>query len=378
MHTHRVDQHDGNGKSNLALIETLYGFLEGATHANAIMPWGAPGPITLPTEAERRRTLLRAHLNGDGARVLYSPRDKEAKEVQLDAVTLAAFCPDAGGMVRWCGIDLDAAAGHGERGLSDPAHSMRCIAERADTLGLLSGLLAARSRSGQGRHLWLALPLPVPLGDVVLGLAALVAFAHRTAAADAAENKTAHAMHCADSSIAAPGKSGALELIPNSTQRPAIGWALTLPGAGAFRSQGGGVVVDPFSDEPLELETVPSCSPDSWSALIRHAQVDLQHRRSRRNLRAERSKSPVQRVSATSTDPLNRVDQRTKRFIEGDEPQGNRNRAAFVSACNLVGCGVEPAAAEKLVLDGARRCGLPEREARNAIHSAFRRKGVLA
>ena len=175
---------------------------------------------------------------------------------RVDTVVLAALSPGGDERCRWVGIDVDA-TDHGERGLVDPVHAMRTIAECAAEAGLTAGLLVARSRRGRGRHVFLIPPEPVSLADAVIGVAALAAAAFKVAASDVTEYDARHAFRRANGAIARPGEAGAVELLPRSTVKPPHGWALVLPGAGAFSARGGGVIVDPFEDQPIHHECVP-------------------------------------------------------------------------------------------------------------------------
>jgi hypothetical protein len=225
---------DSNDRPSSWQRETLLALLDGADFANAMLPWGSPGPVRLPDTASERAALANAHLAGGPADVLYSPMDHDPERGHVDALALAALCPAADGLCRWLACDLDAADGHGAGGLADPAHAARCIAERADNAGLGGGLLIARSRGGAGRHVWLLLPEPTPLADAMLGLAVLVAQAFRVAVADVGDYGGAQAFRRPDGQAVQPGQAGAVELIPRGAARPSRGWALALPAAGAY------------------------------------------------------------------------------------------------------------------------------------------------
>ena len=66
----------------------------------------------------------------------------------------------------------------------------------------------------------------------------------------------------------------------------------------------------------------------------------------------------------------------TDRLLAGQAAPGTRNHATFTAMCNLLGLGMEASEAERRVLAGAVASGLKESEARHAIRSALRRKGV--
>lgn len=351
-----------------AVVETLLSLLDGSEFANADRRNGRPCRIALPADREGREALVHAHLRGAPATLDFVARGHAAWRETVDAVALAAFCPAADGQCRWVALDLDA-ADHGSGGLADPAHTVRTIGERADALGLLSGLLAARSRGGQGRHLFFLLPEPVPLPDAVIGVAAIGAAAWRVASLDSQEYGTQHAFQCASGAAARLGDPGAVELLPRSGLRPEFGWALALPSAGAFVAHGGGVIIDPFTDAPCDLTSMPVCDTRAWQQLVFDAKQELAR------------KAPWQRWdgtpraptrSTTDREPLTRVDSRTREFIDGRTPVGKRNNAAFVASASLLGCGVNEREAERLVLTGGLACGLSEREARSAFESARR------
>lgn len=355
---------------------TLLAMLDGATVANCAMPWGKPGPIRLPDDPDARAALVDAHARGGPAEVLYCPRERASERVRVEAVALAAFCPAADGRCRWLGIDLDAADGHGSSGLADPAHAARCIAERADAAGLLSGLLVAHSRGGRGRHVFTFPPEPIPLADAVVAVAALTAMAFKVAAVDVADCGAPHAFRRADDRLASPGQSGAVELIPRGPARPALGWPLALPAAGAFAPRGGGIIIDPFTDKPTEVTTVPRCDAARWSRFMVDARFMLPRQSPGKAISRP---AGTRRGGRGYIDTAPRaVDARTREFLNGRAAEGTRNAACFAAACNLLGVGYSDHDAERLLLAGAAACGLSEREARTCLASAvgaLRRRG---
>ncbi len=338
----------------------LLAMLDGCRFANATMPWGSPGPIELPSDAATRTALVEAHIAAAPFDVVYVPAEKPAQRLRLRATSLAALCPDADGGCRWLGLDLDG-DDHGASGLSDPVHAVRCIAEAADRAGLLRGLVVARSRRGRGRHVFLMLPGPAALHDAVLGVAALISAAYAVAAADVAEHGAPHAFRRADGRLANPGDSGAVELIPCSSVRPRNGWPLTLPAGGAFAASGGGVIIDPFDNTPHSLSEVPHCDHPCWMRFI----ADAKARRARKPLIPNRRPQVTIRVNNPR-----RISDRTRAFLAGEVGEGMRNVACFAASCNLIGTGVSETEAEQLILAGAAKCGLGEREARVAFASA--------
>jgi len=181
-----------------------------------------------------------------------------------------------------------------------------------------------------------------------------------------------HAFACADGTIAQPGKSGACELTPPSTDRPPRGWSMACPAAGALASMGGGIIIDPFDDRPVVLTAVPRCDPAAWVTLLREARAKL----SRRAPVARQHRARA--FTAPARDPLGNLDPRTRDLLSGRASEGERNKTAFAAACDLLGRGISPKETERLVLWGATQCGLPEREARAAIKSAIHRKGRAA
>lgn len=351
-------------------ITTLLALLDGATFANAIRRDGKPCRICLPGDLGSRESLVIAHLQGAPATLTFCAEGHPSWRGHVDTVALAGFCPAADGWCRWAAIDLDA-ADHGETGLADPMHATRAIAEAAANAGLHYGLLAARSRHGRGRHIFLMLPVPLSLHDAVIGVAALAAAAFKIAASDVTKYDAPHAFRRANGTIAQLGDSGAVELFPRATSKPAFGWALVLPASGAFTACGGGVIVDAFTDQPVELELVPRCDEFAWSLLIKEAKVALGNRMA--------PPTKMNRRSAGSTQfPIERIDERTQAFLDGRASEGARNNSAFAASTNLLGCGVEEGEAERLIMAGAAACGLPERESRAAFKSAVRtmqRKG---
>lgn len=343
---------------------TLFTILDGARWATAIRDNGRPGRIMVPADPAERAALIDAHLTGSPAVLTFHRADGPPWAERVAAVVLGCYTPAADGLCHWVAVDLDATDGHGARGLVDPLHAARCIAERTYNAGLGGGLLVARSKSGRGVHVWLILPAPVPLADAVLGVAALAAAALRVAGDDVHDAGGEHAFRRGDGSIARPGDAGGVELYPRSGARPACGWSLTLPGAGAFAHRGGGVVIDPFTNEPCQLPDEPRCDATAWVRHVDEARAELQ-RRSRRSTPRPAPREPL-RASTIG------ISNRTHDFINGRINEGSRNLNCFSAACNLLGCGIDPAETERLILHGARACGLPEREARAALASASR------
>lgn len=332
--------------------EILFHLLDGSRHATADMPYGKPGPILLP---EDRTALIAAHLDGGPFDVMFAPAGKEPSLVHVDRLGMSNYTPDGDGMVHAIAADLDAADGHAN-GLVDPFHAARCISERVANAGLSDGLLITRSNGGHGLHVRLFPPAPITLADGVLAIAALAQQSLRVASGDVADAGIEHAFRCANGSIARPGQSGAFELFPYSTQRPAIGWPLALPFSGAAAARGGGRVI-----EPDPLTAVPRCNAASWSRFISEARAELARRS-----RPAPARPRYQRNASPTIDP------RAAAFLDGRTVEGERNRAAFTSACHLIGCGLDSSEVESRILAGAEACGLPEREARTAIFSAFK------
>ena len=351
---------------NSVAIAVLLALLEGSNFANAIRRCGRPCRIRLPNERESRAALVDAHLHSAPATLTFHAEGCKPWREKVDAVALSAFCPAADGRCRWVAIDLDG-ADHGQTGLADPIHSTRAIAERADAAGLTAGLLVTRSRRGRGRHVFLLLPEPTTLADAVMGVAALAAAAFKVTASDVVECGAEHAFRRVDRAIARPGDEGAVELLPRSTVKPPHGWPLTLPGAGAFAARGGGVIVDPFDDRPLQHESVPRCDREAWSRFVAEARASLSKRSP---ALAPRQTRRFANGTTRSRQPIDRIDSRTQAFLEGHVVEGARNLSAFAASANLLGCGVDVREAERLILAGAAACGLPEREAIAAFKSA--------
>jgi hypothetical protein len=341
--------------------------LDGAAFANAMRSSGKPCRIRLPEDPASRTKLVDAHIRGEASELTFIADGHQDWNEHVDAVVLASLCPGADGHCRWVAIDLDA-DDHGEHGLADPIRAVRTIAERADSAGLSSGLLVARSRGGFGRHVLLMPPEPIGLPDAVVAVAAIVASAFRVAASDVLDGGVAHAFRCANGTIASPGDAGAVELIPRSTVTPQYGWALTLPACGAFRAHGGGVIVDPFEDNPIELLRLPRCSLNAWHNIVAEARAVIERTQ---GAHAQPTSWQSRNTTSRKLHPL------TQEFLDGKTPKGRRNTGAFTASCNLLGCEFGFGDVERLVLEGARLCELPDREARAAIQSAIRAAGRL-
>jgi len=350
-----------------AKVSIIYSMLEGCQFANARRRSGALCRIALPTRPSRRRELIAKHVRGAPATLTFCARGRPPWRERVASVELAAYCPDGGGLCHWLAIDFDA-TDHGDGGLADAVYAMRVFAERADFLGLRGGLLAAKSRGGQGRHLFLILPRPVPLIDAVIGVASWASSAFLIAARDASENDVNHALRNGAGSVAMPGEAGALELIPRSSQLPQFGWAIAIPAAGVRAEWGGGHIVDAFSDEPIEPEFIPRCNAHAWTRFVEANRKALAAAQ-RQTAKCKRYKDRRHGRQGLS--------QRTEDFLEGRTPEGIRNLSAFRAACDLIRQEFGASEVLSLVQEGARRCGLPVREATNAVRSAERTVGRL-
>ncbi|GMU80954.1 MAG: hypothetical protein AMXMBFR47_08250 [Planctomycetota bacterium] len=324
--------------------------IAGSRVCNAIMPRGHPAPIELPIDADELERLIGAHGGGFSATVTTSIANRAPKRVRVSPTLLAAFCPAADGLCRWVAADLDGTS-HGPGGLADPVRAARAIVQAGREHGL--DVLAVRSGSGSGVHIWCLLGEPSPLADGVLGIAALVA-------SGLLFDRDGFA--CGDGRPATLGAAGCVELIPKSTTRPRLGWPLTLPFGGAARAPGGGQAFDPMTGEPRELADVPLTEPAAWRRLVAKARTRIPKLRPRR---ASREFRPRELSEALAS-----LDGQTREFLDGRTGEGGRNRAAFAAACSLLGRGVAERDAERLILDGAAACGLPAREARTVLASA--------
>jgi hypothetical protein len=85
--------------------------------------------------------------------------------------------------------------------------------------------------------------------------------------------------------------------------------------------------------------------------------------------------APIQEATPTPSPTPNserrKLARATVDFLALGAPEGERQVRAFKAACDLAGCGYSQHEALDLVLDAARKCGLPEDEARHAVASAF-------
>ena len=64
---------------------------------------------------------------------------------------------------------------------------------------------------------------------------------------------------------------------------------------------------------------------------------------------------------------------KTLEFLAFGADEGSRNCRAFEAAADLAGCGFSEEETLEKILDAARKCGLPEAEAKSAVRSAFSR-----
>lgn len=359
-------------RTNDAHVAFLLELLEVSSHAGVMLPWGRPGPIELPDNEAERRELALAHIQGRQATVVYAPANTVPKRMTVDPLVLFAYAPASDGKCRWIGIDLDSCDGHGSSGLVDAVRAAACIAGHCDAIGLLNGLVIARSRSGRGRHAWLVPPYPVSLDDAVIAVGGIAALGMELATRDENDRGLPHAFLCGNGSKAIPGRSGSVELIPHSTERPPRGWSLLLPCSGAFKNVDGGAIVDPFTSPSVhaELREVPCCPDEWWRTCISELRAEIEHRTPLSN----KPNSP--RPPANPRSAIQRVDPRTRVFLEGRCPPGERDRSLFIAVCNMIGVGMAVTEVESLALQGAAACGLPDREARATIRSALRTKGI--
>lgn len=345
--------------------DLLLAMLVGSDFACAMRRNGKPGRIVLPPDAAERQRLIEAHLAGSPATLTFVAEGYGLWNERVSAVMLCAYCPASDGLCRWMVIDLDA-ADHGAKGLADPVHAARCVAERAEAARLFDGILVATSRRGRGRHVFVIPPAPMSLADGVIAIAALAAMAFNVAARDAVDGDVPHAFVTAGGTIAQPGDAGAFELVPRSIERPKFGWSMALPSAAAYARCDGGVIVDPFDDKSKTPDALPRCDADAWATLLREARQALALTK-RVEARAAHRPRFQTRLSG-----LDRIDARTRNFIDGRAAEGTRNQSAFAASANLLGCGFSAAEAERLILDGAEGCGLPAGEARAAFKSALK------
>jgi len=336
--------------------------LDGATYANAWLPWDAPGPVVLPADADERRRLVLAHLEGAPASVIFCPVGKPPRLVAVEALILFALT-GAAGRCRWLAFDLDGAS-HGPRGLVNPEATGRAIAERLDALGLAGGLVAARSRSGTGVHLFVLLVDALPIAEAALVAAYVAACARRVADRDADDTGRPHAFRTA-AGVASPGDAGAVELLPRSDAAPPRGYPLLMPLAGALAPRGGGVLVDLLG---LGLsDPTPGASLDAFRRVLaeaRRARATRAARRTPRNTPREwRPRGPRQPRAETAE------------FLGGRTPVGARNDTLFRAACDLFRCGGSARDVEADLLRAAEANGLPSAAARSTIRSALRACG---
>lgn len=348
----------------------LLALLDGAIWATCVRNNGRPGRIALPSDPRQRDALVDAHLAGEPAKLRFHARGAPPWTESVRAVRIVAYCPADDGLCRWIAIDLDA-GDHGARGLADPAHAMRCIAERADAAGLADGLLANRSGGGCGRHLWLIPPAPCSLADGVLAVAALAAAASRIGR-DADKYPFARA----DGTDAALGDPGAIEFYPRQTRRPAYGWGLALPCAGAAKRRGGGILVDAFDDRPIAINTVPRSDAANWNRFLCESRRRLEAARERERIQnrfTRRRKPPLK----SSLNPLAALERSrspyaamARSLLAGTIAEGERNHAVYAAALRLYHLGVPDWEVEAIVMQAALAAGLPEREARATLRSA--------
>ncbi|MBI5765383.1 MAG: hypothetical protein HZA51_17885 [Planctomycetes bacterium] len=344
--------------------------LDGSDFAPCMMPWGSFGPIRFADGSECE-ALIDAHLRGGPAVVTFAPFDKQPKRVRIDALQLGSYCPAADGLCRWFAFDLDGAS-HGAGGLADVDRAAATLWERIDSFGGWRGSIVVRSRSGSGRHIWAFPPKPISLADACAAVAFLAAAANMVAARDYSDSDAMlpNAFTTASGVLATMGKSGAIELIPKSTTRPDRGYSLALPFGAVAARNGGGVAVDPFASHPapiIEPETVPSWTPATWEIFMADVRREL--------ARIESRRQPAKRRPAFHPDRIRKLDPRTQSLIDGTMREGERNKAIYYGVGDLIRSGIPEAEAERMIVSGAVRCGVSQREAEATIRSA-RRKAV--
>lgn len=183
---------------------------------------------------------------------------------------IVAYTPRTDRKVNAVVVDLDG-ADHSANALRSPADAARYLAAAADCYGLLPGLLTVKSRRGNGRHVWLFPPGPVSLEIAVDALARLL-FRAMALRNDDLGDGASDPFISANGEAVQPGKAGAFEMRPHSTEAPDFGWGTLLPFCGhAAKNYGGGIAVDPFDDAPIELDAVPACDATRWGELTDRA-----------------------------------------------------------------------------------------------------------
>ncbi|MCO6436708.1 MAG: hypothetical protein J5J06_06435 [Phycisphaerae bacterium] len=316
-------------------------------------------PIELPDDPAERREIIEAALLGEPFTVTFSPEGCEPWRERVPKLQLAAYCPNADGLVFWLGIDLDGLS-HGCGGLWSPTRAVRCIASAAETLGLYPACVFARSASGEGWHVFVMLPYPVMLAEGVLGVSALVAAAYDLAGQDFEDSggEHPHAFQNGHLRITEPGTAGGVELFPLSDSRPRLGWALAIPTQARC----------PFSGKRIELTALPQCSPEAWRRLIDETRASIPPEAAKPKRVAPRWRG------RDGSDPFERLPQRVRDFLARGAAEGSRDSELFVAACSMLGFGIDGPDVEAAILEAAGRCTPPvdERTARAKVRSALR------
>lgn len=315
-------------------------------------------PIELPDNPDERREIIEAVILGRPCAVRFAPEGRDSWRERMPELRIAAYCPNADGLVLWLGIDCDGPS-HGVKGLRDSLRAVRCIASAAEALGLYSACLFARSGSADGWHVFVSLSHPVTLAEGVLGIGALVAAAYDLAAQDVEDSDGGllHAFLAGDGAIVSPGSAGGVEMIPKSDARPRLGWALAVPTEAWC----------PFENRPIELTALPTCSPEAWRRLITEARASIPPE-------APKPKRTAPRQREHGGDPFERLPQRVRDFLARGAAEGSRDSELFAAACSMFGFGIDGPDVERAIVEAARRCDPPidERTARAKVKSALR------
>ena len=145
--------------------------------------------------------------------------------------------------------------------------------------------------------------------------------------------------------------------------------SLKLPD-GEYRANGNYVLLPPSRHPSGELYTWLISPPEGPVPLVNPLTSGLLP-----PTPAEGSTQPRQKDATPVKAGLQRLTQRTQRFLNIGAVEGHRNRELFCAACDLAACGIPRSEAERKLLDACARCQppYPPEEAVPTIASAYSR-----